>query len=77
LQKREGEKPTKFATKEMRAQDAALAMKEYQAERLAIQARTARLRALRLAKEAGTAAQGKTVGRRQGKSPTQTRSSVQ
>jgi len=38
--------------KEERARDAALAMQEYEAEKLAICAKTARLRALRLAKEA-------------------------
>jgi hypothetical protein len=43
-----------MAAKEERARDAALAMQEYKAERLAISAKTARLRALRLAKEAET-----------------------
>jgi hypothetical protein len=38
--------------KELRAQDAALAMQEYEAEKLAVVAKTARLRALRLAREA-------------------------
>lgn len=41
-----------IAAKEERARDAALAMQDYQAERLAIGAKTARLRALRLAKVA-------------------------
>lgn len=41
------------AMKEERARDAALAMREYEAERLAVLARTARLRAVRLAQEAG------------------------
>jgi hypothetical protein len=36
------------AMKEQRAQDAKLAMREYEAERLAVRAKTARLRALRL-----------------------------
>jgi hypothetical protein len=40
------------AKKDERAQDAALAMREYEAEKLAIHANTARLRALRLSKEA-------------------------
>jgi hypothetical protein len=40
------------AKKEERAQDAALAMREYRAKKLAVHANTARLRALRLAKEA-------------------------
>ena len=40
------------AKKEERARDAALAMREYEAEKLAVHANTARLRALRLAKEA-------------------------
>jgi hypothetical protein len=39
------------AAKEERARDAALAMQEYKAEQLAIRIKTARLRALRLAKE--------------------------
>jgi hypothetical protein len=38
--------------KEDRARDAALAMKEYEAERRAVLANTERLRALRLAREA-------------------------
>jgi hypothetical protein len=42
----------KAATREARARDAALAMRDYHAELLAVRARTARLRALRLAKEA-------------------------
>ncbi len=41
-----------MAAKEERARDAALAMQEYEAEKLAIGIKTARLRALRLAKEA-------------------------
>src|SRR5436309_2538516 len=40
------------AAKEERARDAALAMQEYEAEKLAIGIKTARLRALRLGKEA-------------------------
>jgi hypothetical protein len=47
------ERAAKVATKEERARDAALAMREYEAEKLAVRAKTARLRALRLAKEAG------------------------
>jgi hypothetical protein len=38
-----------MAAKEERARDAALAMQEYEAEKLAIGIKTARLRALRLA----------------------------
>lgn len=38
--------------REERARDAALAMREYEAERLAVLAKTARLRALRLAQDA-------------------------
>jgi hypothetical protein len=49
------------AAKEERARDAALAMQEYEAEKLAIRAKTARLRALRLAKEAE--ASGHTKGK--------------
>ena len=44
---------TALTAKEERARDAALAMREYEAEKLAVRANTARLRALRLAKEAG------------------------
>lgn len=44
------------AMKQDRARDAALAMKEYEAERRAVLANTERLRALRLAKEADDAA---------------------
>ena len=40
------------AMKERRAQDAAQAMRDYEAKRVATLAKTARLRALRLAKEA-------------------------
>jgi hypothetical protein len=42
----------KAASKEIRAREAALAMKEYESQELAVAAKTARLRALRLAKEA-------------------------
>jgi hypothetical protein len=42
------------AMKEQRARDGAQALREYEAEKLALQAKTARLRALRLAKEAGS-----------------------
>jgi hypothetical protein len=45
---------TAMAAKEERARDAALAMQEYQAEKVSIAVKTARLRALRLAKEAQT-----------------------
>jgi hypothetical protein len=41
------------ALKEQRDRDAAMAMKEYEAERRAVLANTERLRALRLAREAG------------------------
>jgi hypothetical protein len=43
------------AAREKRAQDAALAMQQHEAEKLAILDKTARLRALRLAKEAADA----------------------
>ncbi len=43
------------AVKAEREQDKARAMREYQAERLALLANTARLRALRLAKEGAAA----------------------
>jgi hypothetical protein len=42
------------AAKEERARDAALAMREYEADKLAVDLKTARLRALHLAKEAET-----------------------
>jgi hypothetical protein len=48
------------AMKEERARDAALAMREYEAEKLAVRAKTARLRALRLAKEATNGQHSKT-----------------
>ena len=47
----------KAETKEQRAREAAKAMQEYQAERLAVLARTAKLRAERLAREADGALQ--------------------
>jgi hypothetical protein len=47
------ERAAKAARREAQARDAELAMRDYEAERLAILAKTARLRALRLAKEAG------------------------
>jgi hypothetical protein len=45
-------KTTKLALQQQRAADAAAAMAEYQAAKVADQEKTARLRALRLAKEA-------------------------
>lgn len=39
------------AMKEQRARDAVLAMREYEQDKLAVRARTERLRALRLARE--------------------------
>ena len=46
------DRATREAMKEDRARDAALGMKEYEAERRAVPANTERLRALRLAREA-------------------------
>ena len=46
------QRSTMAAKKDERVRDAALAMREYEAEKLAVHANTARLRALRLAKEA-------------------------
>lgn len=46
-------------TKEERAREGAKAMQEYQAEQRAVLARTARLRAERMAREAGGALQAK------------------
>jgi hypothetical protein len=47
--------------KEQRARDAAQATQEYEAEKLTIRANAARLRALRLAKEAGCMQEAKTA----------------
>ena len=57
---------TKFAAKQKKAQEAKRAMSEYEATARRIDENTARLRALRLAKEASdaAAAQPKTVARR-------------
>jgi hypothetical protein len=49
----------KAAAREKRARDAALAMRQYEADNLAILDKTARLRALRLAKEAANLLQPK------------------
>lgn len=49
------DRATRDAMRQDRERDAALAMKEYEAERRAVLANTERLRALRLAKEAGEA----------------------
>jgi hypothetical protein len=46
--------PTTAQEKERRAQDAAQAMRQYEEQKLAVLANTARLRALRLEKEAVT-----------------------
>ena len=55
-----GERTARIATKEARARDAAQAMRDYEAERLAVLAKTARLRALRLAKPAAAVEPKKT-----------------
>ena len=49
------DRASREAIREERARDAALAMKEYEAERRAVLANTERLRALRLAREAADA----------------------
>jgi hypothetical protein len=49
-----------MTAKEERARDAALAMREYEANKLAVRTNTARLRALRLAKQAETRQHTKT-----------------
>jgi hypothetical protein len=54
---------TRAAAKEARERDAALAMKQYEADKLAILDKTARLRALRLEKEAAEALQPKKPAR--------------
>jgi hypothetical protein len=60
----------KFKRKEMQARDGVKAMAEYEAERVSVRQKTARLRALRLAKEAAdakaVAAKGET-GKKKGK----------
>ena len=48
------QRAAKVALKEERARDAALAMREYKAEELAVRANTARLKVVRLAKEAAS-----------------------
>jgi hypothetical protein len=45
------ERSARTITKELRAREAVSALREYEAEKLSVLARTARLRALRLAKE--------------------------
>src|SRR4051794_6132981 len=47
-------KVARDSIKEERARDAALAIKEYESEQLAVAAKTLRLRALRLARDAST-----------------------
>jgi hypothetical protein len=64
---RMAEKAAKTAMKDERARDAARAMQEYQAERLAVLAKTARLRELRLAQEAGSAPKKKATRQAKGK----------
>ena len=54
------ERAARTAMKEQRARDAALATREYEAEKLGVLAKTARLRALRLAQEARDARRAKT-----------------
>jgi hypothetical protein len=54
----------KSAREEARARDGAAAMREYEAEQRAVLAKTERLRALRLAKQATEAAPGIATKRR-------------
>ena len=62
--------PTPAAqAKQDRARDAVRAMQEYEAEKLAVRARMARLRELRLAKEAEVAAAPKKQVKTKAKSP--------
>jgi hypothetical protein len=53
--KSEEEQSAAAAMKELRARDAQLAMREYQQDKLEVQARTERLRALRLARDSEAA----------------------
>jgi hypothetical protein len=57
----EQQRATRVASKLDRERDATAAMKEYEAEKLAVIAKTARLRAMRMATEAGKVA-GKDAG---------------
>ena len=52
----EQQRATRTASKQDRDRDAVIAMQEYEAEKAAVLARTARLRAMRLAKEANAQA---------------------
>jgi hypothetical protein len=52
----EQQRATRNASKQDRDRDAVTAMQEYEAEKAAVLAKTARLRAMRLAKEADTKA---------------------
>ena len=54
------DRAARMAMKEDRARDAALAMQQYESEKRAVVANTERLRALRLAREAGNEAPAKT-----------------
>ena len=67
---KELEVPHSKALKQERATKAAQAMSEYIAERNAERAKTARLRALRLAKEAADKAAKQTTPTKKRKSPT-------
>ena len=62
-QSQDEKQAAKAALREQQARDAELAMRDYEAEKLAVAAKTARLRALRLAKEAGETAP-KSTGRK-------------
>jgi hypothetical protein len=52
----EKQRAARIASKQDRDRDAVTAMQEYEAEKAAVLAKTARLRAMRLAKEANTKA---------------------
>ena len=58
--KNAGERTARIVTKEERARDAVQAVRDYEAEKLAVLAKTARLRALRLAKPAAAVEPKKT-----------------
>jgi hypothetical protein len=55
------QRATRMASKQDRDRDAAIAMQEYEAEKAAVLARTARLRASRLARDAKAQAAGQTA----------------
>jgi hypothetical protein len=58
----EKQRAARIASKQDRERDAVIAMQEYEAEKVAVLAKTARLRAMRIAKEANTKADEEAAG---------------